>query len=65
MSGTRTYVPLRDVANHRPWATERYCRRLVAERRVAFTKVGARVLIALEDLDALTEAGRIDPRNFQ
>jgi hypothetical protein len=57
---TRDLVPLRHVPQHRPWATERLLRRLVAERRIAFHKVAGRVLIDLADLDAMTEAGRIE-----
>ncbi len=45
----------------RQWATERYLRRLIAERRIPFHKVGGRVLVDLDDLDAYAEAGRVEP----
>ena len=40
----------------------RFVRRLIAERRIAFHKVGAHVRLALLDLDAFVQAGRIEPR---
>lgn len=39
----------------------RFVRRLVAERRVAFHKVGAHVRFAIADLDAFLAAGRVEP----
>lgn len=39
----------------------RFVRRLVAERRVAFHKVGAHVRIAVADLEAYVQAGRVEP----
>ncbi|HJQ44815.1 MAG TPA: helix-turn-helix domain-containing protein [Amycolatopsis sp.] len=39
----------------------RFIRRLIAERRIAFHKVGAHVRLAVEDLEAFVEAGRIEP----
>lgn len=40
--------------------TERYVRRLVAERRVAYHKVGRLLRFRPSDLDALFEAGRVE-----
>ena len=40
--------------------TERYVRRLVAERRVAYHKVGRLLRFRRADLDALFEAGRVE-----
>jgi excisionase family DNA binding protein len=40
--------------------TERYVRRLVAERRVAYHKVGRLLRFSPADLDALFEAGRVE-----
>ena len=37
----------------------RFVRRLIAERRIAFHKVGAHVRIAVVDLDAFVQAGRV------
>jgi excisionase family DNA binding protein len=39
----------------------RFVRRLIAERRIVFYKVGAHVRIALVDLDAFVLAGRVEP----
>lgn len=57
----RQLVPLVEVPQHRPWTTVRWLRRLVYERRIPFHKVGGRVLIDLDDLDAIAEAGRREP----
>lgn len=40
--------------------TIRMVRRLVAERRVPFYKIGKHVRLAVVDLDHLIEAGRVD-----
>lgn len=39
----------------------RFIRRLIAERRVAFHKLGKHVRFAIADLDAYVAAGRIEP----
>lgn len=39
----------------------RFIRRLIAERRIAFHKVGRHVRLAVADLDAFVEAGRVAP----
>lgn len=41
--------------------TERYMRRLVAERRVPFHKIGRLLRFLPSDLDCLLEAGRVEP----
>ena len=41
--------------------SERFVRRLIAERRIAFHKVGVHVRIALVDLEAFVQAGRVEP----
>jgi len=60
----RQLVPLREVPEHRPWASERLLRRLVYERRIPFHKLGngrcGRVLIDLSDLDTYVERGRVE-----
>ena len=40
----------------------RFIRRLIAERRIAFTKLGRHVRIDTTDLDAFVAAGRVEPR---
>lgn len=39
----------------------RHVRRLVAERRIAFHKLGRSVRIARSDITAYVEAGRVEP----
>jgi len=41
--------------------SERFIRRLIAERRIAFHKVGRHVRLAVADLDAFVAAGRVAP----
>jgi len=41
--------------------TERLIRRLVAERRIAFTYAGRRVILAEDDIEAYLEANRREP----
>jgi excisionase family DNA binding protein len=38
----------------------RFIRRLIFERRIAYTKLGRHVRIATRDLDALIQAGRVE-----
>ncbi|MBN9098849.1 MAG: helix-turn-helix domain-containing protein [Pseudonocardia sp.] len=40
--------------------SHRFVRRLVAERRIAFHKVGAHVRIAVVDLETFVQAGRVE-----
>jgi excisionase family DNA binding protein len=39
----------------------RFVRRLIAERRIAFHKLGTHVRLARVDLDAFIDAGRVEP----
>jgi excisionase family DNA binding protein len=41
--------------------TVRFVRRLVAERRIAFVKLGRHVRLSTSDLDAFVAAGRVEP----
>ena len=41
--------------------SERFMRRLVAERRIAFHKVGHFLRFRVADLDRFLEAGRVEP----
>jgi excisionase family DNA binding protein len=52
-------LTLNEAADHLN-VTPRFMRRLVAERRIAFHKVGALLRFRVEDLDAFFEAGRIE-----
>jgi excisionase family DNA binding protein len=44
--------------------SERFVRRLIFERRIAYTKLGRHVRIAASDLDAFISAGRIEPSSL-
>ncbi|GAA5161690.1 MULTISPECIES: excisionase family DNA-binding protein [Amycolatopsis] len=39
----------------------RFVRRLIAERRIAFHKVGVHVRLSVADLEAFVQAGRVEP----
>lgn len=39
----------------------RHMRRLVADRRIAFVKIGHFVRFTIEDLESFIGAGRVDP----
>jgi excisionase family DNA binding protein len=41
--------------------SERFVRRLISERRIAFHHVGRHVRIAVADLEAFMQAGRVEP----
>jgi excisionase family DNA binding protein len=42
----------------------RFVRRLIAERRIAYTKLGRHVRIAARDLDAFVASGRVEARSL-
>lgn len=50
-----------DQAAERLATKPRFIRRLIAERRIRFVKLGAHVRIDADDLDAFVTAGRVDP----
>ena len=54
------YLTVSEAAAHLN-TSERFIRRLIAERRIAFHHVGRHVRIALADLDAFVAAGRVEP----
>jgi excisionase family DNA binding protein len=55
-------LPLLDVnqAAERLGKSPRFIRRLIAERRIAYTKLGKHVRIDSADLEAFVAAGRIE-----
>jgi excisionase family DNA binding protein len=53
-----------DEAAERLGTSARFIRRLIAERRIAYTKLGRHVRIAARDLDALVASGRVEPRSL-
>ncbi len=50
-----------DQAAERLGTSQRFIRRLVAERRIAYAKLGKHVRIDSADLDAFVAAGRVEP----
>jgi excisionase family DNA binding protein len=53
-----------DEAAERLGTSARFIRRLIAERRIAYTKLGRHVRIAGSDLDAFVASGRVEPRSL-
>jgi excisionase family DNA binding protein len=53
-----------DEAAERLGTSARFIRRLIAERRIAYTKLGRHVRIATRDLDAFVASGRVEPRSL-
>ena len=52
-----------EEAAERLGTSTRFIRRLIAERRIAYTKLGRHVRIAGRDLDAFVASGRVEPRS--
>jgi excisionase family DNA binding protein len=50
-----------DQAAERLGTSPRFIRRLIAERRIAFTRLGKHVRIDSADLDEFVAAGRVEP----
>jgi excisionase family DNA binding protein len=50
-----------EEAAERLGTSPRFIRRLIAERRIAFTKLGRHVRIDTMDIDAFIAAGRVEP----
>ena len=50
-----------EQAAERLGTSARFIRRLIAERRIAYTKLGRHVRIATRDLDAFVASGRVEP----
>lgn len=63
MSATTTRPVLLDVPGAAEYlgVTERFTRRLIAERRIAVVRIGRHVRIDARDLDAMIAAGRSEP----
>jgi hypothetical protein len=61
-AGSKRLHPLTEI-EHLPgyeWATTRWLRRQVFERKLTHYKVSGRVLVDLDDLDRYVQAGRRD-----
>lgn len=55
-----TYLTVDQAAEHLNTSV-RFIRRLIAERRIAFHKIGAHVRLAVTDLDTFAQNGRVEP----
>jgi excisionase family DNA binding protein len=55
-----TYLTVEQAADRLNTGT-RFVRRLIAERRIAFVKLGRHVRIDEDDLEAFVAAGRVEP----
>ncbi len=53
-----------EEAADRLGTSARFVRRLIAERRIAYTKLGRHVRIAARDLDAFVASGRVEARSL-
>jgi excisionase family DNA binding protein len=58
----RQVVTLKQALEARPFLTERHLRRLVAERRMPFYKLGGKLLFDLDEIDNLVDACRFEAR---
>jgi excisionase family DNA binding protein len=56
----RRYLKVEEAAEYLN-TSERFIRRLIAERRIAFHHIGRHVRLSIEDLDAFVAAGRVAP----
>jgi excisionase family DNA binding protein len=57
---TRTLLTVEEAADHLG-TSPRFIRRLIAERRIAYVKIGRHVRLALTDLEAFVARGRVAP----
>lgn len=55
------YFTLQQAAEEYPAFTTRLLRRLVQERRIAFSRVGRNIVFAEADIEAYVEANRVEP----
>ena len=53
-----------DEAAERLGTSTRFIRRLIAERRIAYTKLGRHVRLATRDLDVFVASGRVEPHSL-
>lgn len=55
------YFTLQQAADAYPAFTGRLLRRLVQQRRIAFSRVGRNIVLAETDIEAYVEANRVEP----
>jgi excisionase family DNA binding protein len=54
-----------EEAAERFGTSPRFVRRLITERRIAFTKIGRHVRLSASDVEAFIRAGRVEPWSRQ
>ncbi len=59
-SGRGTYMTLQQVVETYPVFTMRLLRRLVQERRIAFSRVGRCIILSEVDIEAYLESNRVE-----
>lgn len=55
------YFTLQQAVDAYPIFTPRLLRRLIQERRIAFSRVGRNVVVSETDIDSYLEANRVEP----
>ncbi|MEY2472687.1 MAG: hypothetical protein QOK28_2016 [Actinomycetota bacterium] len=55
------YFTIEQTATEYPVLTERLIRRLIAERRIPFSKAGRRVILREDDIVGYLDAARVEP----
>jgi excisionase family DNA binding protein len=55
-----TYLTVTEAAAYLNTSV-RFVRRLIAERRIAFHKIGTHVRLDVDDLNSFIQAGRVEP----
>jgi excisionase family DNA binding protein len=55
----KTYFTVEEAAEYMSTGV-RFVRRLIAERRIPFHKIGRHVRLKVEDVDAFIDAGRVE-----
>lgn len=55
------YLTLQQAAERYPVFSPRFLRRLVQERRIAFSRVGRSVVLAEADIEEYLEKNRVEP----
>jgi hypothetical protein len=61
MTSRPEHLLIRQAGEEYPAIGERHFRRLVSERRIAYSKVGGKVILLRSDIEALLDAGRVEP----
>lgn len=55
----RNYLTVEEAADYMNTSV-RFVRRLIAERRIPFHKIGRHVRLRVQDIDAFIDAGRVE-----